>query len=104
MTSAISSAIEDSAFLSTSSVIGSPARRILVTMGSLRSEDDVALKVECRRPARGHDTGRVVLLDDQRAGTRRRRKAHSPDDRRLDQVVVRTEPGKSAAERLRRSA
>jgi hypothetical protein len=65
-TSAISSAVEASAFLTTSSVIGSTlvlGRRV----SSIDVHLDVAERIEPRYAAGRHDARRVDLVDEQRA-------------------------------------
>src|SRR4029078_5519067 len=62
MTSAISSAMDESAFFTTSSVMGS---------AFLMRKDQAALRVERRAPPGWHAALRIVLLDDKRAAPRR---------------------------------
>ncbi len=75
MTSAISSAIEPSAFWITSMVTGSafmtpplPGLPVLDGVPVLDGDDDVGVGVEPGPPARRHHRGGVVFLDDQRPG------------------------------------
>src|SRR6476619_7388126 len=91
ITSAISSAVDASAFLTTSSVIG-----------SMRDSDneidlDVAVLVEAGQAPRWDDAGRVGLVDEQRATPLSVEQAGPVADLDLDQADLRPEVGEARA-------
>src|SRR3954462_1839457 len=73
ITSAISSAMDESAFLTTSRVTGSAL---------FMRQHHIALRVERRAPAGRHHARRIVLLDDERAMPRRGELGAADDARR----------------------
>src|SRR6476659_5855331 len=85
ITSAISSAVDASAFLTTSSVIGSDNELDLA----------VAVLVEAGQAPRWDDAGRVGLVDEQRATPLSVEQAGPVADLDLDQADVRPEVGEA---------
>ena len=90
ITSAISSAVDASAFLTTSRVIGSTAQASELDL-------DVAVLVEAGEAARWDDAGRVGLVDEQRAAPLSVEQAGAVADGGLDQADSRAEVGQPRA-------
>src|SRR5690606_7911207 len=88
MTSAISSPMEASACLTTSTVIGSTGSALMDHLHS-----DVAGRIAANESIGRNDTGRIIFLDDERAGPRRRVKLAARDHRDFDRPVARPEIG-----------
>src|SRR5712691_8293275 len=79
---AISSTMVSSAFLISSSRMGSLSSRVAISPS--RGDHDIAVGVQVRLAVRRHEGGRIVFVDEQGAGPRPRVEILSPDDRRAD--------------------
>src|SRR6476619_1086608 len=86
ITSAISSAVEASAFFTTSRVIGSTV--VARTVSAIDVDLDVAVGIESRDTAGRDDAGRVDLVHEQRPAPLSGQQAGAAADRRLDQAVL----------------
>src|SRR3954452_13299625 len=96
ITSAISSAVDASAFLTTSRVIGS-------TRSAIELDLDVAELVEAGRAAGRDDASRVRLVDEERPTPLALEQAGTVADRCLEQALSRVEEGEPGSREVGQS-